>query len=303
MGMGLSVSLNPNGVGLQTALKAPLLARDPFPSNALGGFVNAMGSMQGNPSVGPITTNPGVGPITANPSIGPVTANPSVGLITANPGLGALVGNLGAGEGAGGGGGGAGAPDNKEGQGAVMSISGIVSTTENAMKSASEPLNSHLAKIETGKVSTNTSALQLSADNTMAVSSEASQKEVSAVSVNNDGLVQTLSVKNCSGPSQNSNSPVILSISSSSTADRSLGYRTVQADGSGTDLQNGRRRSETYCNVASDAPRSQAHNSVANKLIISREQVQEHKHNQSRYPPKESPTSDTSEESLVPIIV
>ena len=53
--MGLSVTLNPNGVGLQTALKSPLLTRDNLPlgaPNVLGGFVNAMGSMQGGGLLG-----------------------------------------------------------------------------------------------------------------------------------------------------------------------------------------------------------------------------------------------------------
>ena len=61
MGMGLSVTLNPNGVGLQTALKGPLLSRDT--PNVLGGFVSAMGSMQGGAGIGGGPFGPlGMGP-------------------------------------------------------------------------------------------------------------------------------------------------------------------------------------------------------------------------------------------------
>lgn len=334
MGMGLSVTLNPNGVGLQTALNAPLLGRDNLPvatPNVLGGFVSAMGSMQGGTGMGAMIGSPGLG------------------------GLG-IVGFTGTGVGVN-----IMPSSNTTSTSAVNSISGevsIIDTKSNSTlalpsfggQSLTETVcsvsNNLLPEVKSLVAAENNESRNMCSPKESIQRDDNVCNRVQAVSVGNNGTVQGLTVRNNNTSPNTLASSVILGVGvvpdenyieyrldsrgSTSRSPSQSQQRTNSACGHDTVAINSRRSSGVNCRREANttvgideevrniiAPKvnrrdsnSKQCNTTAFKLSVqtdteqsSVEDCQKNFQDPNQNPEVESPCSENSEESLVPIIV
>lgn len=215
MGMGLSVTLNPNGVGLQTALKAPLIGRDnlPPPPNILGGFVSAMGGMQGGAGMGAMLGSPGLGALGGIGGLTSLSGGGSCSGLEIPPPLSSSSV--------------APATSASATVAVVRSISGAVTCAEimssEATKVSPESDNNERTyDLKSLEPSEKSNYMLQSGYRSLAVSNgnvdtgnDIVSGRIQAVSVSNNGNVQGLSVKNCPGKNINSNtlaSSVILGV-------------------------------------------------------------------------------------------